>query len=242
VTSLTLSQQTNKSMKPHHHIRTTLALTAAMGSLILGAAPANAASIALINGNLETPGTNFPVLNANNNPAHGWYHTAETWAVTTTGPSSPQEAGGGAMHGLIHGQASGGAIRQVTPTVMVEGTTYTAMMDIYHRDFTSSGSGTFSLISGTSSGSGGTITILNTTTGITAPVTQGQWLLDVTVQYTATAADAGNFIGIAIDNVSGASNWIEFDNVRLDAAPIPEPASLGLLALGGLGLLTRRRR
>ena len=34
------------------------------------------------------------------------------------------------------------------------------------------------------------------------------------------------------------SNWFEFDNVRA----VPEPASLSLLALGGLALLGRRRR
>jgi hypothetical protein len=92
-----------------------------------------------------------------------------------------------------------------------------------------------SLISGTSSGSGGTITILNTTTGISAPVTQGQWLLDVTVQYTATAADAGKFIGIAIDNVSGTGNWIEFDNVRLTASA-PPPANTFASWIGGFSL------
>jgi hypothetical protein len=121
------------------------------------------------------------------------------------------------MHGLIHGQA-GGDTWQVTPTVMVEGTTYTAMMDIYHRDFSSLGNGEFRLISGTASGSGGTLTILNSTVGISAPANVGEWLLDVTVQYTATASDAGKFIGIAIGNVSGTGNWIEFDNVRLEAS------------------------
>jgi hypothetical protein len=91
------------------------------------------------------------------------------------------------------------------------------MMDIYHRDYTSMGNGVFRLISGTASGSGGTRTVLNSTVGISAPTNQGQWLLDVTVQYTATASDAGKFIGVAIGNVSGTGNWIEFDNVRLVA-------------------------
>jgi hypothetical protein len=43
---------------------------------------------------------------------------------------------------------------------------------------------------------------------------------------------------------SGGDRSAYFDNVRLDAvsAPIPEPASLGLLALGALGLLRRTRK
>jgi len=49
----------------------------------------------------------------------------------------------------------------------------------------------------------------------------------VTVQFNAaTGANAGSFSVLEIDNV----------------VVTPEPASLGLLGLGGLGLLTRRRR
>jgi hypothetical protein len=36
------------------------------------------------------------------------------------------------------------------------------------------------------------------------------------------------------------SGWVVFDDVNLDV--IPEPATLGLLALGGVGMLLRRRR
>jgi len=43
---------------------------------------------------------------------------------------------------------------------------------------------------------------------------------------------------------SGGDRSAYFDNVRLDAvsAPVPEPASLGLLGLGGLALLRRSRK
>lgn len=40
----------------------------------------------------------------------------------------------------------------------------------------------------------------------------------------------------------GSTNFANVDYIQLDYAPIPEPASLGLLAVGGVCLLGRRRR
>ena len=64
----------------------------------------------------------------------------------------------------------------------------------------------------------------------TAGLSWGQVSLD----YTATAADAGNRIGIKM----WSNEEVAFDDVGL----IPEPATLSLLALGGLALLRRRRK
>lgn len=58
----------------------------------------------------------------------------------------------------------------------------------------------------------------------------------VSLAYTATAADAGKKIGI---KMSGDSE-VSFDDVRLDA--VPEPATLALLGLGGLSVLLGRKR
>ena len=66
----------------------------------------------------------------------------------------------------------------------------------------------------------------------TAGLSWGQ----VSLQYTAIAADAGNKIGIKMYGDGDVS----FDDVTLDA--IPEPATLSVLALGGLALLRRRRK
>jgi hypothetical protein len=66
----------------------------------------------------------------------------------------------------------------------------------------------------------------------TAGLTWGQ----VSLQYTATAADAGKKIGIKMYGDTDVS----FDDVTLDA--IPEPATLALLGLGGLSVLLGRKR
>lgn len=58
--------------------------------------------------------------------------------------------------------------------------------------------------------------------------------------FTTGAAPAGVGQALRIELTNGTNvGW--FDNVRLDASPVPEPGSLALLGLGGLALLRRRR-
>lgn len=74
--------------------------------------------------------------------------------------------------------------------------------------------------------------------------------------YSANAAanggsNNGEFIGIAspLSNIayatftdSGSGDYILLDNLRFTTAPVPEPSTLVLAGLGGLGLLLFRRR
>jgi len=56
----------------------------------------------------------------------------------------------------------------------------------------------------------------------------------------------GQDIGIEILNTSGAlgatHSWIDVDNVNLSVVPVPEPATMALVSLGGLALVAFRRR
>jgi hypothetical protein len=68
----------------------------------------------------------------------------------------------------------------------------------------------------------------------------------------APGAAVGQVLGIQFFNSSGIDpfvgvqatgpSWIELDNVSLSVAPVPEPATLALVSLGGLALMAFRRR
>lgn len=71
----------------------------------------------------------------------------------------------------------------------------------------------------------------------------GQWT-DLSVTYTVQAGDVGKALGAQIANVGGGwwdDSRVHADNVRLDIAAIPEPASLGLVGLASLAMIRRRR-
>lgn len=88
-------------------------------------------------------------------------------------------------------------------------------------------------------GSTGGDNILLTLEANTQPVqVDGGWV-EWSGTFTTGATPVGEGQVLRIELTNGTNvGW--FDNVRLDASPVPEPGSLALLGLGGLALLRRR--
>jgi len=49
-------------------------------------------------------------------------------------------------------------------------------------------------------------------------------------------------LAIRLVNLNGPGIEVNFDDVRLDASPVPEPSSVGLVAIGMMCVLLKRHR
>jgi len=76
------------------------------------------------------------------------------------------------------------------------------------------------------------------------PPAQGTWANYTAVLDNSDGTHNGKALKIQLWGRlgGGEKRHVNFDNVRLDFVAIPEPATLGLLGLGALGLLARRKR
>jgi|GEM_PF-5739184 len=64
------------------------------------------------------------------------------------------------------------------------------------------------------------------------------------INYTAVSADVGKTVGVLfrVAGVEGDDRWGQIDNVSASVAPIPEPSTYALVALGMGALVWLRRR
>ncbi|HCI92814.1 MAG TPA: hypothetical protein DHV60_09740 [Verrucomicrobiales bacterium] len=201
--------------------KTTMSLAAAMGCLALTATSTHAA---LVNAGFNDDGTQV------GDPT-GWTLDG-TFVGTRTTTSNLVPTEGTHMMWL-----NVGTLYQDTGIVIEAGSTYTLTVDLGVTTFPGH-TGVFRLY-----GSGGdhntALAGAETSVDVTGLNGAGTWDLDQTTSFVATGTEAGQTLGIALQTIG---TQVEWDNVRLDIAPVPEPSSAALLGLGGLALILRRRK
>lgn len=219
-------------------------------------------SISVPNYSFETPTTTFvsSLINSwQETPQPGWYDPAQnggyTWAQlvgvfanTASGATDHITNLDGNQAALMFGLPQMGLYQDLSSTFqagkayhltvgvvgqgggMLDGVTLD--LQLYYRT-----SPTTTVVIGDT-------TVTENSTNFPDHTTVQNFTLDIpTVQ--ATDAWAGQPIGIEIlstSNFSNAGGYWDLDNVQLNATPAPEPASVALLAFGGLAMLSRRFR
>lgn len=231
--------------------------------LMLAAASisAQAASVTINDYSFETPviagdGSFVTASGASGTDFNGW-----GWVKTTGGGFQDygiENPGGGEYTGatgsgtplgadgvnvcFLNQSLTGGALVNIFQDVgiLLPNTTYTLTVAIGQRSDRVNGSATIGLLNTASANSDpwGTGTLLNSMTGVSSVNGSFQ---DFTAIFTTGSSVSGDLY-VGAQYLGDGTIQASVDNFRLDAAPVPEPGTMALAALGGAGLLFWRRR
>ena len=235
--------------------------------LLLGAfSYTQAALVAITNFNMESAPTKQADGGLTGALATGWTYGnisgspgTFTFNTTTTtryyndpafADTSPSGGASGTMAGPNFTGLSGtgsGYIQQTLTATVAANTQYTLTAALGHRTVDSGAAATASpvtieLRSGSVSLAAGTFDPSGGIWADTGALPDDIWA-DATLVFTtsATPAQLGQPLTIRFTKSGASGNYMDFDNVRLDATLVPEPQVAILGALAGLGLLRRRR-
>jgi hypothetical protein len=203
--------------------------------LVLGTLAAPAwADITVINPSFEmTSGLNFsgPTFGKwNLGPIPGWDLTGEggSWQPDTVAARSYSSV----PDGITVAYSNGGSISQTLDASLIPNTTYNLSVDVGHRRDGLDPNYTIAIYAGSE--------LLDSLTGSNGSIPIGTFA-DETLTFTSGEKVAPGMLKIVLSSNGGPQT--AFDDVRLTAFALPEPASLSLLAVGcGLILFVFRRR
>lgn len=218
----------------------------AAAALVLGIGGiAQATPVTVGNYSFELPvgTTEYPTLAAQGGTGWSWQSDSSWGSYTDAGVTTDRGGSDGSQAGILCSLDSGNAYAwQVTDYVIQTGDEITLTVDLraYYAGNGFSPVYDYSLVASDTAGNPAS-PLTDIATGTITTALGDSWT-EYTFTYTATAADAGKYLGIQFSGTNLGGYAYLFDNVRLDVTPAPEPATMSLLGIGGLGLLIRRKK
>lgn len=218
-------------------MNTTTKTLAALSAFTLMAGSVGAATITILNHSFESQvTTNFGGLiddwSVGDDGNGGGSQVATFLQSGATFSSRIAPLPDGSNQGIF---SRGGDPYQVLSTNVAANTTYTLTVDLGDRTDLGFAGGELRLGIGNTFGTN----LLTATVVSNDTPANGQWSTWVSTFTTGASPSAG---ALRVELLNTGADQTLFDNVRLDAAPVPEPGSLALLGLGGLQIGARRRR